>query len=195
MRTRITLITVAFGASLFASTVDAALESRLTGLAYYDTLLDITWAADARIVENDTWANQTAWASTLNLGGVTGWRLPSADADSDGTVVDCSGGGVIGCADNEMGFRFWEEGIEAIVAPSPFSGVSGMYWTETNPPLSNPWYFDFVDGHDYTNAYPHSFKFAWAVHDGDVGLVPIPAAVWLFVSALGMLGWTRRRAA
>ena len=87
MRTRITLITVAFGASLFASTVDAALESRLTGLAYYDTLLDITWAADARIVENDTWANQTAWASTLNLGGVTGWRLPSADADGDGTVV------------------------------------------------------------------------------------------------------------
>jgi len=29
----------------------------------------------------------------------------------------------------------------------------------------------------------------------DVAAVPVPAAVWLFGSALGLLGWTRRRAA
>jgi hypothetical protein len=29
--------------------------------------------------------------------------------------------------------------------------------------------------------------------DGDIGAVPIPAAFWLFGSALGLLGWMKRR--
>jgi len=33
-----------------------------------------------------------------------------------------------------------------------------------------------------------------ALTDG-ISVVPVPAAVWLFGSALGMLGWMRRRAA
>jgi hypothetical protein len=36
---------------------------------------------------------------------------------------------------------------------------------------------------------------AWAVHDGNVGVIPIPAAAWLFGSALGLLGWIRRKKA
>ena len=37
----------------------------------------------------------------------------------------------------------------------------------------------------------------WAVHDGNPGgaVIPIPATVWLFGSALEMLGWIRRKAA
>ena len=46
-------------------------------LAYYDTALDITWAADANIIGFDTWENQVAWAASLTLGGVSGWRLPT----------------------------------------------------------------------------------------------------------------------
>ena len=45
-------------------------------LAYYDTVLDITWAADANINGRDIWSNQIAWAAGLTLGGVSGWRLP-----------------------------------------------------------------------------------------------------------------------
>lgn len=38
--------------------------------------------------------------------------------------------------------------------------------------------------------------FAWAVHSGNVGAAaPEPAAAWLFCSALGLLGWIRRRRA
>jgi len=40
------------------------------------------------------------------------------------------------------------------------------------------------------DAWPVTFPGMWA----DVELVPIPAAVWLFGSALGLLGWVRRRA-
>ena len=38
--------------------------------------------------------------------------------------------------------------------------------------------------------------FTWAVHDGNVGAVPIPPSVWLFGSGLiGLVGIARRKAA
>lgn len=52
-------------------------------LAYYDTVLDITWAADANINGRVLWDNQVAWAAGLTLGGVSGWRLPTADGEPD----------------------------------------------------------------------------------------------------------------
>ena len=40
----------------------------------------------------------------------------------------------------------------------------------------------------------NSLRKAWAVHDGDIAaVIPVPAAVWLFASGLGLLGWMRRR--
>ena len=84
------------------------LESRLGGLAYYDPNLDITWLTDADINNGSdvTWDSQSAWAAGLEIGGFIGWRLPSADVNGDGVVVDCNGGGVAGCIDNEMGYLF-----------------------------------------------------------------------------------------
>lgn len=46
--------------------------------AYYDTTLDITWLANANAGGiTKTWANANAWATGLNINGITGWRLPS----------------------------------------------------------------------------------------------------------------------
>lgn len=59
--------------------------------AYYDTVLDITWLADASYAYTSgyhtsdlgrmTWANATAWAAGLNpyASGITGWRLPNTN--------------------------------------------------------------------------------------------------------------------
>jgi hypothetical protein len=66
-------------------------------LAYYDTVLDITWATNANIDElggwlaggKNTWNNQVAWAAGLTLGGVSGWRLPTV-SPIDGSTFDTS---------------------------------------------------------------------------------------------------------
>jgi hypothetical protein len=180
-----------------ANAVILPLESRLGGLAYYDPNLDITWAADANINSFDIWDNQVVWAAGLDIGGVTGWRLPSADVNGDNTVIDCAGGGVGGCEDNEMGFLFWEEGI-SVATPGPFSNVQvDSYWsgTEFAPLPANAWRFNFTNGAQFAGLKNFTF-FAWAVHSGDVGAVPVPAAVWLFGSGLlGLIGITRRKKA
>jgi hypothetical protein len=182
-----------------AQAVVMPLETRLGGLAYYDPNLDITWAANANINGSAFWDVQVAWAESLTIGGVSGWRLASADVNGDGTVVDCSGGGVIGCSDNEMGYLFWEEGITAS-NPGPFSNVRTIpgvfYWsgTESATDATRAWRFNFADGTQSTGL-KNIDRYAWAVHSGDVS-VPVPPAIWLFGSGLlGLVGIARRKKA
>ena len=43
--------------------------------AYYDTHLDITWAANANINGNDTWDNQVAWAAgSVESSATVAWK-------------------------------------------------------------------------------------------------------------------------
>jgi hypothetical protein len=166
-------------------------------LAYYDPNLDVTWAADAYIRASDSWDNQTAWATSLSIGGISGWRLPNANVNNDGTVVNCQGGGVSGCIDNEMGYLYWEEGI-SFSAPGPFSNIQEAqdYWSSTIAPVSVDRYalsFDTGAQSDYGVV---AFLAAWPVRSGDVPatVVPLPSAVLLFGGGLlGLLGITRRK--
>lgn len=74
---------------------EAALVSRLGGLAYYDTEADLTWLADANYAQTSgydddgrmTWVDANAWAAQLDINGVTGWRLPNTiDVGNDGAT-------------------------------------------------------------------------------------------------------------
>ncbi len=184
------------------SVANATFSSRLGGLAIYDSDLDITWLVDGNfaatsgfnITGNAPWADANTWAAGLTIGGVNGWRLASMDVNGDGVVVDCSGGGVIGCADNEMGYLFWEEGITSS-APGPFSILPGANWsaTEDASNLSDAWLFNFFNGAQGTLGKGFGVS-GWVIHSGDVSAVPIPAAMWLFGSGLiGLLGFKRRK--
>lgn len=190
---------------IFAS-ADAALIDRGGGFIY-DDVLDITWAQDANINGVDTWDNQVAWAAGLSIvdtrpgaGGVTysDWRLPSMDVNSDGTVVNCSTAGVteLACRDNEYAYLFFQNGVTT-GSPGFFTNIQPIinYWsgTEFAPSSTSAWAFRFFDG-GQAQPLKRLEYFAWAVRPGDVSVVPVPAAVWLFASALGLLGWMRRKA-
>lgn len=192
----------------FASQIQAIpLEPRLGGEAYYDPNLNITWAADIEIFGTNYWTEQVDWVAGLTIGGINGWRLPNADVNGDGIVIDCSLGGV-DCVDNEIGYLFWEEGINAS-SPGPFNSVpsDSFYWTSTQfAPLLDPdvvVQFDFNSGVQGTTFESFASNYAWAVRSGDVLAVPIgsgdvlavpiPATVWLIGSGLVGLGVARKR--
>ena len=179
----------------FSSITNAAFISRLGGLAFYDDQTNLTWAANANINSFEILYYQEVWAAGLDIGGVTGWRLPSADVNGDGIVVDCTGGGVTNCIDNEMGFLFWEQGISSD-SPGPFSNIlSNTYWTTTKVnDLPKAWSFHFGLGVMFPDSTSLWSNYAWAVQSGDVAAVPLPAGVWLFGSGLlGLFGIAMRK--
>jgi hypothetical protein len=60
------------------------------------------------------------------------------------------------------------------------------------PNLYNAWYFD--PGYGYQGYLPKDgYAYAMAVRDGDVLATPIPAAAWLMLSGIGVLGAAVRR--
>ena len=196
-----TITTGLIVAGLFMSfSVNAALFDRGAGFIY-DDVLNITWTQDANINSFDTWDNQVAWADGLSLfdsvRNVTwdDWRLPSADFNDDDTIVDCSSAPELACRDNEYGYMFFQNSVTG-AAPGLFTNLqSSVYWSGTEF-ASNPagaWNFFFAAGTQVAAA-KNLTNFAWAVRPGDVAVVPVPAAVWLFGSALGLLGWMRRKA-
>ena len=92
-------------------TWEATLQARdLTGDnvadAFYDTVLDITWLADANanlananlvpnvyLGGNLTWGAAMSWAANLSLGGYTDWRLPRMlDTGTPGCNFSYAGG-------------------------------------------------------------------------------------------------------
>jgi hypothetical protein len=91
--------------SIITLSSNAALVSRLGGLAYYDTEADLTWLANANAAIGsayDTWIpgsgtlNWTAansWVAELDVAGITGWRLPNTvqpDASCDSQSATAS---------------------------------------------------------------------------------------------------------
>ena len=181
----------------------AALIDRGGGFIY-DDVLDITWTQNANITGNATWEDHVSWADSLSLydsvRDVTwdDWRLASMDVNDDGTVVRCSMVSEVECRDNEFGYLHHQYGISTL-NQGPFTNLGyDIYWSGTqNAQLAGyKWHFNFYAGNlgSHNGTDPSGFAYAWAVRDGDVGasVVPVPAAVWLFGSALAGLGWLRR---
>ncbi len=171
-----------------------------------------------------TWSTANVWADSLTLGGYTNWRLPkTVDVGNDGPTGTSIYKGVdYGyniTTHSEMSYMFYEilgntarydtsgtaTGCNSFclinAVPFLFSNSKYQlknYWsvTEFVPMTSGAWFFSFIDGAQVAGDKTRSL-FAWAVHSGDVGatsVVPVPAAAWLFGSALlGMIGLKRKR--
>ena len=195
------LIAAVLLAFISIGAAQAALIDRGGGFIY-DDVLDITWTQDAVHDYQTSWNNQVAWAAGYSkthsvYGTFDDWRLPTT-LTPDPTCSATWGPNGYNCTGSEMGHLFYVDGISTS-QPGPFNYVlpNFSYWSGTAIDDFVPiyaWLFDFSTGGQ--RALPMSTHgYAWAVRDGDIAAsaVPLPAAVWLFGSGLGLLGWVRKR--
>jgi hypothetical protein len=189
--------------------------------AYYSTEQNITWLADANYAATSGFApgnpmdayrldpglldqpDAVAWAAGLNIHGVTGWRLPTAQnvapsscgPHDDGTGggigpgISCSfvpGAGVNELADlfshtlgNSAGFGGWANtGLFLNVDPvasRPVMYLMGTIYTgSAMAPGHSGAEITFAGGYEMI-ALEGFPGWAWAVHDGDIAApTPVP---------------------
>ena len=209
--------------SLLTVSAHASLYDRGNGLIYDDVLnvtwlQDANYAqtsghdSDGRM----TWEEADTWANDLSYGGYDNWRLPSAN------LINATNPCSISCnlgydGNSEMGHMYYNNlnnigrldsngnpqagyGItnNSFIDPSSSNTISILniqndhYWLEEEYGVFSAWYFATTDGNQYIEDQNNT-SYAWAVHDGDISAVPIPAAAWLFGTALvGLVGVKRK---
>jgi len=151
--------------------------------AYYDDAADLTWLANANAVADQmSWSAANDWAASLNVEGVTGWRLADTlQLDASCDIQDASGSYGYNCTGSEMGNLFYNvlggsAGISISIVHNAnydlFSNIQDddSYWTATEWELieSNAWMFNMGSGTQHPFNKKDVLYYAWAVHDGDV---------------------------
>lgn len=175
-----------------------------TAEAYYDTVLGITWLADANYAKSTgynsygdmPWNDAHLWTSNLDINDSTGWRLPAVNTGSYGDV----------CADKNTTYCGWNTDPSfsefahlfftalgntsyrdangeipfgwGLTNTGPFSNISdNVYWSSSYPAYEDrAWGFDFYNG--MQTHHPTTWGvYVWPVHDGDIGLALPTSAV------------------
>lgn len=212
----ITRTAVFLGALTLAGTAQAALIDRGGGLIY-DDVLNITWLQDANYAHTSgydadgvmTWNNAMLWASQLSYGGFDDWRLPKT-IQPDASCSHQYGGGLgyfSGCTGSELGHLFnvalGGNSGESILTThnadlNKFDNVhANFYWSETeySNQLNQAWNFNMGNGYQYADYKFDTFRYSWAVRDGDViaASIPEPETYGMFLAGLGLIGLVTRR--
>lgn len=174
--------------------------------------------ADGRM----TWAEANTWADQLSYGGFDDWRLPSANlvnGASPCTAYDGSCDYGYNNTTGELGHMFYTDlgnlgyydasgstqSGYGVTNSSFTDGDSGdsvsilnlqnyVYWysEEYAPDDEDAWAF-YANYGQQRNSYKDVSRNVWAVRAGDVSPVPVPAAAWLFGTALLGLAGVKRR--
>lgn len=168
------------------------------------------------------WAQANTWADQLSYGGYDDWRLASANLINGANPCYATDGSCDEGYNNttsELGHMFYNNlgnlgyydasGVSQAgygVTNSSFTdGDSGDSVSILNLQNSEYWlgeasstYYAWAFDTDYGRQMPDNSKnelsyYSWAVRAGDVSSVPVPAAAWLFGSALLGLAGVKRK--
>jgi hypothetical protein len=197
---------IALATLLLASNgTQAALVNAGNGLVN-DTVLDITWVANAALSGEQSWEDLTQWAEGLVYAGYDDWRLASLSVASDAptmSTIDCTTVTEEDCRDNELGYMYMyylpgnygetKTGGQT-VGNVILTGIQDVYWSATE---FAPTFLDYAWGFSYGNvggfdpgrrisAPMATPRYGWAVRDGQVATAPLPSTPLLI--ALGFTG-------
>lgn len=176
--------------------------------AFYDSAQDLTFTADANLpaafglgdglgphpppnglLEH---AHAVAWADSLDLYGVTGWRLPlplsfACRANPDSPPDSPPDPLPFSCVVDKSEFSL-------LPTFSAFSNVQGEYWLGGLLPFTELMQGRFLLFSPSTGAYSSTNQgsvpaSAWAVHDGDIAALatPVPEPETWALMLLGLM--------
>ncbi len=192
---------LALCAALISSGANATLESRLGGLAVYDTDLNITWLANANLAATNSFGvSEIGQANYISPGGYMTWN------QAQSWIGGMNGASYLGfnnwrLPDGEMGHLFYNE-LSGVAGNSitavhdsdynlfqnfqSYDYWSGMEYSQSGNfygGTSSAYYFSFGIG-QLGASYKGSAKYVLAVRPGDMAAVPVPSAAWLLGSGL-----------
>jgi len=164
------------------NSANAALVSRLGGLAYYDDVANLTWLTDANYAQSSgydadglmTWKDANDWAGNLTVGGVGGWRLANTvDVGNDGYT-----------------FTNIYEGVDAGYNITAQSELSNMFYNV----LGNTAYYDtngletgcIAPNYCLSNTGPFINLQSTYWSATEFGFEPNPNYAWLFSMRYGI---------
>jgi hypothetical protein len=192
-----------------------------TADAYYDSSRNITWAAEADPIGAVSFASAQSWVTSMNLYGVTGWRLPGLKSVTGG-VPSCDndyrydGSGDCGYnvdpALSELAhvyqvvlgnLPYYDRSAQG---PQPGWGLSNTgpfrHLVEGDYPSSitdayqgTPlvWLFQTQWGYQDRGLAEEASFHAWAVHDGDIAAAVPEPRTWALLLGGAALLLARRR--
>jgi hypothetical protein len=167
----------------------------------YDDVQDLTWYDYTTTGLDRRWPWQRDWALNLSVdfGGTTidDWRLPVVEGCYYWNCTD---------RDGELATLYYDVLGNASGGPltnvGPFQNLHPtVYWTGTERLHGYKYTFNFSNGRmdrGYAGGMFYAYHNAIAVRSGDVGAgpsasgVPLPAAAWMGLGLLAVLGAARR---